>query len=96
MMPSVRFFPCRFFNRHGDDHGVVAGEHQVDQHNAHDGDKKFPGERNVTQPAHVDHNPSCLRCGRNKKTFTRGMVEHAVSKGLARSRRQSRCRVRVE
>jgi len=31
-----------------------------------------------------------------KKTFTPSMIKHAVSKGLAKSRRQSGCHARVK
>jgi hypothetical protein len=48
-------FPVEVLDRHGDDHGVVAGQHQVDENDAPYGQQKFPGKFDVAEPTHVNH-----------------------------------------
>jgi len=41
----LSLLPRQRADRRGDHHGVVSGENQIDQDNAHEGGKEFPAER---------------------------------------------------
>ena len=72
--PHLAVLALQVLDRHGDDHGVVAGQHQIDEHDAHHRHEEFPRKRNLPQPTQIDHVASLSGfAAANKKTFTRGM-----------------------
>ena len=40
--PHLAVFALKVLDRHGDDHGVVAGQHQIDEHDAHHRHEEIP------------------------------------------------------
>jgi len=79
----LAFTAVQVFDGHGNDHGVIAGQNQIDENDAHHCHQEFPSKRNLSQPPQVDHVASFgVFAGAKKDLYSRH-DGHAVSKGLA-------------